>query len=176
MIMSHKCLIAFWVAAGVLFAATVGARPAYAQARYTSRDGYSFVAPARWQFDDADISMGRVRYVLTTSDTRVVASLAVRTVTDKGTTLDGLADAVRQTAKDGGDKVSIVREKKVSAGGTPGIVIETSNARPSEPDTEMTFITVRNGIACKIVLACKTAVAAKYAPAFNKAVSTFRWK
>ena len=163
------------IAAVLLTIGTISARPAHAQTRFVSPGGkYSFAAPAKWDRDDADISMGRMRYVKTV-ETRVIVSLSVRTVTDTGTTLDSLADAVRQTAKDNGDKETTLRDKPVT-GAAPGIVIETSNARSEEPNTEMTFITVHNGVGCQIVLACKTADAAKYRPYFEKAVSTFRWK
>ena len=171
-----KRVTSLLILAAMVSVGATGAVQAGAQTRFSSPAGYSFTAPAKWQRDDADISMGRVRYALVTPDTHVVASLAISTIKGDGTDLNTLADKVRQDAKDNGDKMTIVSDKSVSVGGVPGVVIETKNARPEEPDTEMTFLSVRNGVGCKIVLKCKSAVAAKYAPAFNKAVSTFRWK
>lgn len=62
------------------------------------------------------------------------------------------------------------------SGTVPGIVLVVNNARGDEPDTEMTFISIKNNKPCQMVLKCKTADVAKYKPAFDKAVSTFAWK
>lgn len=147
-----------------------------AQARYVSKGGFSFVVPAKWQKDDADISMERTRYVLTTEDGRVVASLKISTLRDKEATPDSLAEHLRQTVKENTGTIIIVRDKAVTVSKEPGIIFETNNTRPSEPDTEMTLLTARNGIASQVVLTCKTADRAKYGPVFDKVVQTFKWQ
>ncbi|MBC7804852.1 MAG: hypothetical protein H7145_01760 [Akkermansiaceae bacterium] len=171
-----------WILAGVFIATgTLGTgiatvRPAHAQAKYVSPTGFSFVAPKGWKRDDAEKSMGRVRYTLTEpTQGRVLVSLATVYVAD-GSTLESLAEKVRTLARENGDQMTIVSDKSVRSGAVPGVVIVTNNARPSEPDTEMTFVSVKSGKPCQIVLKCKTADAAKYKPAFDKAVATFAWK
>jgi len=149
---------------------------AQAQARYVAKGGFSFVIPAKWQKDDADISMQRMRYVLTTADGRVVASLKISTLRDKEVTPDSLAEQLRQDVKDQTGTVLTVRDKAVTVSKEPGIVFETNNTRSSEPDTEMTLLTARNGVTSRVILTCKTADRAKYGPIFEKAVETFKWQ
>lgn len=82
------------------------------EARYVSPSGFSFVAPKGWKRDDADKSMGRVRYTLTEpTQGRVLASLATVYVAD-GATLESQAEKVRTLATEQGDKVTVVSEKK----------------------------------------------------------------
>jgi len=147
-----------------------------AQARYVAKGGFSFAVPAKWQKDDADISMERMRYALTTEDGRVVTSLKISTLRDKEATPDSLAEHLRQTVKENTGTILIVRDKAVTVSKAPGIVFETNNTRPSEPDTEMTLLTARNGIASQVILTCKTADRAKYGPIFDKVVETFKWQ
>lgn len=161
---------------GVLAGAALVPQPVLAQTKYVSPTGFSFTAPKGWKRDDAEKSMGRVRYTLTEPmQGRVLASLATVYMAD-GSTLEPLAEKVRTLAKENGDQMTIVSDKQVKSGPVPGIVIVTNNARPTEPDTEMTFISVKNGKPCQMVLKCKTADVAKYKPTFDKAVTTFVWK
>ncbi len=147
-----------------------------APARYAAKGGYSFAVPAKWQKDDADISMERMRYVLTTEDGRVVGSLKISTLRDKGDTPDSLAERLRQNVKEQTGTVQAVQDKAMTVSGQPGILFETNNTRPSEPDTDMTLLTARNGVTAQVVLSCKTADRAKYAPVFDKVVETFKWQ
>ncbi len=149
---------------------------AQAQARYVAKGGYSFVIPAKWQKDDADISMERMRYTLGTEDGKVVASLKISTLRDKDVTPDSLAAQLRQDVKDDTGTVLTVRDKAVTVSQEPGIIFETNDIRPSELDTEMTLLTARNGITSKVILDCKTADRAKYGPIFDKVVETFKWQ
>ncbi len=120
--------------------------------------------------------MERMRYALTTEDGRVVTSLKISTLRDKEATPDSLAEHLRQTVKENTGTILIVRDKAVTVSKAPGIVFETNNTRPSEPDTEMTLLTARNGIASQVILTCKTADRAKYGPIFDKVVETFKWQ
>lgn len=149
---------------------------AQAQPRYVSKGGFSFVVPAKWQKDDAEVSMERTRYVLTTEDGAVVASLKISTLRDKDVTPDSLAEHLRQDVKDNTGTVITVRDKAVTVSKEPGIIFETNNTRPTEPDTDMTLLTAHNGITSQVVLTCKTADRAKYGPVFDKVVETFKWQ
>ncbi len=150
--------------------------PAQSQARYVAKGGFSFAVPAKWKKDDADISMERMRYVLTTADGAVVTSLKISTLRDKEATPDSLAEHLRQTVKENTGTILVVRDKAVTVSKMPGILFETNNTRPSEPDTEMTLLTARKGITSQVTLTCKTADRAKYAPVFDKVVETFKWQ
>lgn len=147
-----------------------------AQGRYVAKGGFSFAVPAKWLKDDADISMERTRYVLTTADGAVVASLKISTLRDKDVTPDSLAENLRETVKENTGTIITVRDKAVTVSQEPGIIFETNNTRPSEPDTEMTLLTAHNGVTSQVVLTCKTADRAKYGPVFEKVVQTFQWK
>lgn len=149
---------------------------AAAQARYVAKGGYSFVIPAKWHKDDADISMERMRYTVDTTDGRVVASLKISTLRDKDVTPDSLAEHLRQTVTENTGTIITVRDKAVTVSQEPGIIFETNNTRPSEPDTEMTLLTAHNGVTSQVVLTCKTADRAKYGPIFEKVVQTFKWQ
>ena len=120
--------------------------------------------------------MERMRYTLTTEDGRVVASLKISTFRDKDVTPDSLAEHLRQDVKDQTGTVLTIRDKAVTVSNAPGIIFETNSTRPSEPDTEMTLLTARNGITSQVILTCKTADRAKYGPIFEKAVETFKWQ
>ena len=147
-----------------------------AQARYVAKGGYSFVVPAKWKIDDADISMERMGYDLVTADGRVVASLKIKTLRDKDATPDLIAEHLRQDVKDQTGTVLTVRDTAVTVSGEPGIIFETNSTRPSEPDTAMTLLTARNGVTSQVMLTCKTADRAKYSPVFDKVVETFKWQ
>jgi len=149
---------------------------AQAQARYVAKGGYSFVVPAKWKTDDADISMERMGYDLTTDDGRVVASLRISTLRDKDATPDAIAEHLRQNVKDQTGTVLTVRDKAVTVSKEPGIIFETNNTRSETADTEMTLLTAHNGVTSKVVLTCKTADRAKYGPIFEKVVETFKWQ
>ena len=183
----RSCFIAVTTVFVATGCAVLGmAQPVYAQARtkaqsatqarYVSKAGFSFAAPPKWQRDDADISMERVRYVLTTEDGKVVASIKISALRDKESTPDSLAAHLRQNVKDNTGTVLVVRDKAVTVGKAPGILLETNNTRPSEPDTEMTLLTARNGVTAQVIMICKTADRAKYAPLFDKVTETFKWQ
>jgi len=157
-------------------ATTKSKAPTPAQPRYVAKGGFSFAVPAKWQKDDADISMERMRYVLTTDDGRVVASLKISTLRDKDDTLESSAGHLRQDVKDQTGTVLTIRDKAVTVSKEPGIIFETNSTRPSEPDTEMTLLTARNGITSQVILTCKTTDRAKYGPIFDKVVETFKWQ
>ncbi len=150
--------------------------PAQAQARYVAKGGYSFVVPAKWDKDDADISMERMRYVLVAEDTTVVASLNISTLRDNDATPDKIADHLRENVKEQTGTVLTVRDTAVTVSGEPGIIFETNNTRSEEANTEMTLLTARNGVTSQVVLTCKTADRAKYSPVFDKVVATFKWQ
>jgi len=147
-----------------------------APARYVAKGGYSFVVPAKWQKDDADISMERMGYDLTLADTRVIASLRISTLRDADATPDKIADQLREDVKEQTGSVLTVRDKAVTVSGEPGILFETNNTRPEEPQTQMTLLTARSGVTSKVILICKTADRAKYGPVFDKVVETFKWQ
>lgn len=149
---------------------------AQAQARYVAKGGFSFAVPAKWHKEDADISMERMRYTVDTTDGRVVASLKISTLRDKDVTPDSLAGLLRQNVKDMTGTFLTIRDKAVTVSQEPGIIFETNNTRPSEPDTEMTLLTAHNGVTSQVILTCKTADRAKYAPVFEKVVETFKWQ
>ena len=150
--------------------------PAQAQARYVAKGGYSFVVPAKWGKDDADISMERMRYALTLDDTRVVASLSISTLRDKDATPDKIADHLRENVKEQTGTVLTVQDKTVTVSGEPGIIFETNSTRSEEPNTQITLLTAKNGVTSQVILACKTADRAKYAPVFDRVVETFKWQ
>lgn len=149
---------------------------AQAQTRYVAKGGYSFVVPAKWEKDDADISMERMGYDLVAEDTRVIANLKISTFRDKDVTPDSIAEHLRQNVKDQTGTVLTVRDKAVTVSNEPGIIFETNSTRSSEPNTEMTLLTAHNGITSQVILDCKTADRAKYGPVFEKVVETFKWQ
>lgn len=153
------------------------AKPAtQAQPRYVAKGGYSFVVPAKWQKDDADISMERMGYDLVADDTRVIASLRIKTLRDTDATPDKIADHLRENVKEQTGTVLTVQDKTVTVSGEPGIIFETNNTRSEEPQTEITLLTARNSVTSQVVLICKTADRAKYGPVFDKVVETFKWQ
>jgi len=181
---SHWFFPAAIALAAASFAAFGTVPPAHAktaaktptQARYVSKGGFSFAVPAKWHKDDADISMERMRYTVDTTDGRVVASLKISTLRDKDATPDSLAEHLREIVKGNTGTIIIVRDKAVTVSQQPGIIFETNNTRPSEPDTEMTLLTARNWVTSRVILTCKTADRAKYGPVFDKVVATFKWQ
>ena len=147
-----------------------------AQPRYVAKAGYSFVVPASWQKDDADLDMERMGYDLTLADTRVIANLKISTLRDADATPDKIADQLREDVKEQTGTVLTVQDKAITVSGQPGIIFETNNTRSEEAQTQMTLLTARNGATCKVILTCKTADRAKYAPVFDKVVETFKWQ
>ncbi len=158
------------------YAHTKSKKSTPAQPRYVAKGGYSFVIPAKWKPDDADISMERMGYDLVLEDTRVIASLRISTLRDTDATPDKIADHLREDVKEQTGTVLTVRDKAVTVSGEPGIIFETNNTRSEEPQTQMTLLTARNGVTSKVILICKTADRAKYSPIFDKVVETFQWQ
>ena len=115
-------------------------------------------------------------YDLVTADGRVVASLKIKTLRDKDATSDTIAEHLRQDVKDQTGTVITIQDRLVTVSKEPGIIFETNNTRPSEPDMAMTLLTARNGVTSQVVVICKTADRAKYSPVFDKVVETFKWQ